>query len=87
MARRDVEQRVLRTVRDVLHEQQDEDVVLVLRCVHAAAELVAALPQCAVELGLLDRHRYSDPSLTPSSDQMKSIPGACNITSKYAPRV
>ena len=33
----------------------DEDVVLVLRGIHAAAQLVAALPEGAVEFGLLDR--------------------------------
>ena len=32
-------------VRDVLHEQQRQDVVLVLRGIHAAAQLVAALPE------------------------------------------
>jgi hypothetical protein len=37
-------------VADVLDEQEDEDVVLVLAGVHAAAELVAALPEGAVEL-------------------------------------
>jgi hypothetical protein len=26
-------------------------------------------------------------TLTPSSDQMKTVPGVCNITSKYAPAV
>jgi hypothetical protein len=46
-ALRHVEQVALlagRLVRDVLHEQQDEDVVLVLRGVHPAAQLIAALP-------------------------------------------
>ena len=32
-------------VRDVLHEQQRQDVILILRGVHAAAQLVAALPE------------------------------------------
>ena len=45
----------LRLVRDVLHEQQREDVVLVLRGVHAAAQLVAALPERAVEVRLPQR--------------------------------
>ena len=44
-------------VRDVLHEQQRQDVVLVLGGVHAAAQLVAALPERAVELGFLQGHR------------------------------
>ena len=43
-------------VRHVLHEQQREDVVLVLRGVHAAAQLVAALPERAVQVRLLQRH-------------------------------
>ena len=43
-------------VRDVLHEQQRQDVVLVLRGVHAAAQLVAALPERGVELGFLQGH-------------------------------
>ena len=46
-------------VRDVLHEQQREDVVLVLRGVHAAAQFVAALPEGAVELGFLQGHLIS----------------------------
>ena len=45
-------------VRDVLHEQQGQDVVLVLRGVHAAAQLVAALPERGVELGLLQGHPF-----------------------------
>jgi hypothetical protein len=45
-----------RLVRDVLHEQQNEDVVLVLRGVHAAAQLVATPPEGGVELGFLDGH-------------------------------
>src|SRR5665647_1924419 len=43
-------------VRDVLHEQQSEDVVLVLGGVHAASQLVAALPQRPVQVRLLERH-------------------------------
>ena len=46
-------------VGDVFHEQQDEDVVLVLRGVHAAAQLVAAFPEGAVEFGFLEGHRPS----------------------------
>ena len=54
-----VEQVVLlagRLVGDVLHEQQDEDVVLVLRGVHAAAQFVATCPEGGVEFGFLDGH-------------------------------
>ena len=43
-------------VGDVLHEQQDEDVVLVLRGVHAAAQFVAAFPEGAIEFGFLQGH-------------------------------
>ena len=45
-ARRDLDQAVrvgLGLVRDVLHEQQRQDVVLVLAGVHAAAQLVSTL--------------------------------------------
>ena len=38
-------------VADVLHEQQRQHVVLVLRSVHAAPQLVAGLPERAIELG------------------------------------
>ena len=58
----DLDQRVFLArvfVGDVLHEQQDEDVVLVLRGVHAAAQLVAAFPEGAVEFGFLDGHVIS----------------------------
>ena len=58
-SRRDVEQRVsvvLRSVRDVLHEQQHKDVILVLRGVHASAKLVTAVPQRVVQVGFLDGH-------------------------------
>ena len=41
-------------VRDVLHEEQREDVVFVLRRVHAAAQLVAALPERGVEVGFAE---------------------------------
>jgi hypothetical protein len=41
----------------VLHEQQDEDVILVLRGVHAATQLIAALPKGTVEFGFFDGHR------------------------------
>ncbi len=44
-------------VADVLDEQQDEDVVLVLAGVHAAAQLVAARPEGGVEFGFLQGHR------------------------------
>ena len=43
-------------VGDVLDEQQDQHVVLVLRSVHAAAQLVAAFPERTVEFRLLDGH-------------------------------
>ena len=37
------------SVRDVFDEEQDEDVILVLRSVHPAAQFVAAFPEGAVE--------------------------------------
>ena len=46
-------------VADVLDEQQDEDVVLVLAGVHAAAQFVAAGPEGGVEFGFLEGHLYS----------------------------
>ncbi len=54
-----VEQRVLLPgvfVGDVFNEQQNQHVVLVLGGVHAPAKFVAAFPERAVELGLLDGH-------------------------------
>src|ERR1039458_9866475 len=43
-------------VADVFDEEEDEDVVLVLAGVHAAAQFVAAGPEGAVEFGFLERH-------------------------------
>ena len=40
----------LESVRDVLHEQQRQDVILLLRGIHPTAQLIAALPQRAVKL-------------------------------------
>ena len=60
-ARRDRDRRVGLAgvlVADVLDEQQDEDVVLVLAGVHAAAQLVAAGPEGGVEFGFLEGHVY-----------------------------
>ena len=48
--------RLVGFVRDVLHKQQGQHIVLVLRGVHAAAQLVAALPQRCVDLGFLQCH-------------------------------
>ena len=52
-------------VGDVFHEQQDEDVVLVLRGVHAAPQLVAAFPEGAVKFGFLDGHMFDNLVLSP----------------------
>ena len=38
-------------VADVFHEQQDEDVVLVLAGIHAAAQFIAACPERRVKFG------------------------------------
>ena len=43
-------------VGNVLHEQQHEDVVLVLRGVHPAPQRIALRPQRPVQLALLDGH-------------------------------
>ena len=43
-------------VGDVFDEQENEDVILVLRGVHAPAQLVAAFPERAVKFGFLDGH-------------------------------
>ena len=43
-------------VADVFHEQQDEDVVLVLAGIHAAAQFVAAGPEGGIEFGFLEGH-------------------------------
>jgi len=58
-ALRNIDQRALGAgclVRHILHEEQRQDVVLVLRGVHAAAQLVAGLPEGGVELGFLQGH-------------------------------
>ena len=41
---------------ETFHEEQREDVVLVLRRVHAAAQLVAAQPERGVEVGFAEGH-------------------------------
>jgi hypothetical protein len=46
-------------VADVLDKQQDQDVILVLGRVHAAAQLITRLPQRGVQLRFLDDH-YDD---------------------------
>ena len=43
-------------VGDVFHEQQDQDVVLVLRGIHAAAQFVAGLPEGRIEFRFLEGH-------------------------------
>ena len=43
-------------VGDVLDEQDEQDVVLVLAGVHAAAELIARGPEGGVEVGFFDGH-------------------------------
>ena len=46
-----------RIVRHIFHEQQDEDVILVLRGVHATAQFIAALPKGRVKFGFFYRHK------------------------------
>ena len=43
-------------IADVLNEKKNKDVVLVLRGIHSAAQLVAARPERAIEVGFLYRH-------------------------------
>src|SRR5207245_2642430 len=43
-------------VGDVLDKQHEQDVVLVLAGIHAAPQLVAALPEGAIQFALLDGH-------------------------------
>ena len=43
-------------VGDIFDEEHEEDVVLVLAGVHAAAEFVAGGPEGGVEVGFLDCH-------------------------------
>ena len=43
-------------VRDVFDEEHEQDVVLVLAGVHAAAEFIAGGPEGRVEVGFLDCH-------------------------------
>ncbi len=38
-------------VRHIFYEQQDEDIILVLRCIHAAAQFIAGLPKGRVKFG------------------------------------
>ncbi len=45
-------------VGDVLHKQQREDVVLVLRGIHTTTELIATAPEGAIEFRFLDRHWF-----------------------------
>ena len=46
----------LEFVRDILHKQQGQNIILVLRSIHAAAQLVTACPEGAVNLIFLYRH-------------------------------
>ncbi len=45
-------------VGDVLDEQHEQDVVLVLAGIHAAAQFIAGGPEGGVEVGFLDGHVY-----------------------------
>ena len=45
-------------VRDVLHEQQRQHIILVLGGIHAAAQFVAALPERGIELGFFEGHQF-----------------------------
>ena len=67
-------------VRDVLYEQDREDVVLVLGSVHAPAQHVAPLPDAAVNFRLLDRHDTPDRLSVVRRDASRSAGGRCKIT-------
>ena len=45
-----------RLVGNIFDEQEDEDVILVLRGIHAAAQFIARLPEGGVKFGFLDGH-------------------------------
>ena len=46
-------------VGDVLDEQHEQDVVLVLAGIHAAAQFIAGCPEGGVEVGFLDGHELN----------------------------
>ena len=46
----------LELVRDILHEQQGQDIVLILRGVHAASQFITARPKGTIQLIFLYRH-------------------------------
>jgi hypothetical protein len=52
-------------VADVLDEQHEQDVVLVLAGIHAAAQFIAGGPEGGVEVGFLECHGLRDPCLCP----------------------
>ena len=43
-------------IADVLDEQQHQHIILILRCIHPAAQFVAALPEGGVEFRFFDWH-------------------------------
>jgi hypothetical protein len=43
-------------VGDIFDEQHKQDVVLVLACIHAAAQLIARSPDRGIEIGFFDCH-------------------------------
>ena len=61
-------------VADVFDEQQNQDVVLVLAGIHAATQLVAALPEGGVEFGFLQCHADSF-AFCPAADGMSGLSG------------
>ena len=64
-------------VADVLDEQQDEDVVLVLRRIHAAAQFVAARPEGGVEFGFLEGHVFVVTSVRQTANCAGEYPFPC----------
>ncbi len=66
-------------VGDVFDEEQEEDVVLVLAGIHAAAQRVAGGPDGGVEVGFLERHRgENDPKAGASKGGIRHSAGVAD---------
>ena len=65
-------------VADKFQEEDHEHVVLVLRGVHAAAQVVAALPERAIELAFLDGHKSYCPDITNLQIRHNTAAGPAN---------
>jgi hypothetical protein len=75
-------------VADILDEKQDQDIVLILAGVHAAAKFVAACPERRVEFGFLKGHAYTPvcfPSGAISAFRGKSEKGGTSLLAQGTP--